>query len=333
MLVEGKERFDWKRVLLVAILGFAAIAYRAAGVVVIPAVGLYALLHIRLHGWERGWRLLMPVALWLAVLVGASVLLHRNASSALTGTFVLAKLVRHALHYKYALFGSLTYPFPWDGANDAFHAVGLAIAVIGVVVWLRKREARYSMLAMYTFGTAAMLALVWAMADRYIWPLFPVLAYCFLLGIRALTRLVRRASTLEWRTRVAAAVLMLVTLSATAVAAAKPRPVGFMDRPDVRDIFARVSRLGREENARVLFVNPRVLAWQTGVPSMGLFDATDSQTMAELERKEITHVIVGDVGLARHNSRLLREFLANHPAAFQAVYQNAGFTLYRFRAR
>lgn len=79
-----------------------------------------------------------------------------------------------------------------------------------------------------------------------------------------------------------------------------------------------------------MFANPRVMAWQTGVPTMGLFNAAPEHMLQELRAKRITHVIVGDLGISRHDTAVLREFLAAYPERFTPIYRNSSFTLYRF---
>jgi hypothetical protein len=273
---------------------------------------------------------MVPSVSWLVALVVASVVLQKNAASALTGVASLGGIIQHAMRYRFGLFSAHTYPVPWNLPNDLYHVLALGLTALGLVLWLRHRKALFSLLAIYTAGTAAMLLLVWATADRYLWPLFPVLIYGFLLGIRAVLRAVTRAWTVERRSRAVFATAGVIALMATVTAAAQPRPIGYLDVPDVQALFARVAELGRTEQPRILFANPRVMAWQTGVPSMGLFNATPDRMLEELRAKRITHVIVGDLGITRLDTARLRSFLAAYPERFTPIYRNSSFTLYRF---
>lgn len=326
LLADSPTRWSWGRTLVITVLGFAAIGYRAAGVVLVPALALFGVLHVRRHGV----RAMIPSASWLSALVVASVVLQKNAASALTGVASLSGFVEHALRYRFGLFSAHTYPVPWNAPNDVYHVLALGLTAVGLVAWLRHRTAAFSLLAIYTAGTAAMLMLVWATADRYLWPIYPVLVYGFLLGIRVVLRVVARAWTLERRTRTVFAVAGVIALMATVTAAVQPRPVGYLEVPDVQSLFARVTELGRSEQPRVLFANPRVMAWRTGVHAMGLFNATPDRMLEELRAKRITHVIVGDLGITRHDTARLRAFVAAHPERFTPIYRNSSFTLYRF---
>lgn len=326
LLADSKARWSWGRAILITALGFAALAYRPAAVVLVPSLALFALLHVR----RLGVRGLLPAASWLAALAAAVAILQREAASALSGIASVGGILRHALRYRYGVFSGYTYPVVGDVPNDVYHAVALLLTLVGVVVWLRRREALVSALAIYTFGTIAMLMLVWATADRYIWPLFPVLIYTFLLGIRTVLRGVARAWSAERRTRAVFATASAIALAATVTAAAQPRPVGYLEIPDVQALVARVRELGAGDSARVMFANPRVMAWQTGVPVMGLFNAEPPRMLDELRRKRITHVISGDVGLARPDGRKLRAFLDAYPERFSLLYRNPSFSLFRF---
>ena len=68
-------------------------------------------------------------------------------------------------------------------------------------------------------------------------------------------------------------------------------------RQNVQSLFARVRQSRPDNSTRLVFVNARVMAWQTGVHTMPLFSGTPAQIVAELRRHRITHVVVGDVGI------------------------------------
>jgi hypothetical protein len=81
---------------------------------------------------------------------------------------------------------------------------------------------------------------------------------------------------------------------------------------------------------RTLFVNPRVLTWETGVPAMGFFLASPDSTLAELRAQRITHVVVGDVGTDGMRSRSIARAVTERPDAFRAMFAEGVFTVLRF---
>ena len=61
-------------------------------------------------------------------------------------------------------------------------------------------------------------------------------------------------------------------------------------------MFATTARARSESTpVRAVFMNPRVLTWETGVPAMGFFLANPDTTIAEFRARRITHVVVGDL--------------------------------------
>lgn len=327
VLADSERRWSWAKVALITVLGLAAIAYRAAGVVLVPATLLFALLHIRRHGV----RAFVPGVAWVAVLAMASVALQTNIADAFGGTRALARIVKTIWGYQHAVFSGVTYPFPWNGLNDVYHLFAVVLIAVGALAWLWQRERRRSLLTLYAFGTMAMLLLVWAAADRYLWPLFPLFVYWMLDALRLGLRTIVRSWSFERRSRIAFVCAAVIGALATATALAVTRPTTFMDHPDVRDIVARVRELGRtERDPRVLFVNPRPLALETGVPSMGFFEATPERTIQELRDKRLTHVIGGDMGISASDAEHIRRAIDAYPTLFDPVYRNSTFTLYRF---
>ena len=79
---------------------------------------------------------------------------------------------------------------------------------------------------------------------------------------------------------------------------------------------------------RAVFVNPRVLTWETGVPAMGFFLASPDTTLAEFRAKRITHVVVGDVGTDPRHAPSIARAVAAHPEAFRPILAEGPFTVY-----
>ena len=81
---------------------------------------------------------------------------------------------------------------------------------------------------------------------------------------------------------------------------------------------------------RVVFINPRVLTWHTGVPAMGFFAAPPDSTIAECRATRITHVVLGDINIDPGRSRSMASAVAAHSHAFRQLYTAGVFTVYAF---
>jgi hypothetical protein len=98
----------------------------------------------------------------------------------------------------------------------------------------------------------------------------------------------------------------------------------------VKSLFTRLSDANRTAPARVAFVNPRVLTWETGIPAMGFFEASPDSTLAEFRAKRITHVIVGDLGTDPRHYKSVQAAVAARPGAFRRLFAEGVFTVYAF---
>ena len=104
-----------------------------------------------------------------------------------------------------------------------------------------------------------------------------------------------------------------------------------MDVPGVRSVFTHLRTERSAATARpvrAVFVNPRVLTWETGVPAMGFFLASPDTTLAEFRAKRITHVVVGDVGTDPRHAASIARAVAAHPEAFRPILAEGPFTVY-----
>jgi hypothetical protein len=241
-------------------------------------------------------------------------------------------IVESARVYPFAVLDLFLYPFPWDHANDVYH-LGLALlTVVGAASWLPPNRWRFSVLfAVFYLG---MLVVLPMQDTRYLMPLAPLVLYWSALGIAkmaaTLARLTRRALVPPAAERIALVTLTVIVLAALTKQIAEPPPLPLMETPGVRPLFSRL-RATRDSSAiRVLFMNPRVLTWETGIPAMGFFLANPDTTLAELRAKRITHVVVGDVDTDPKRARSIRSAVATRPDAFRRLYAEGVFTVYAF---
>jgi hypothetical protein len=103
-----------------------------------------------------------------------------------------------------------------------------------------------------------------------------------------------------------------------------------LDAPGVRRVFAHLRAAQDSGSVRAVFMNPRVLTWETGVPAMGFFIADPDTTLAELRAKRITHVVVGDLDTDPLHAPAIAAVVAARPAVFRRLFAEGAFTLYAF---
>jgi hypothetical protein len=315
-----------KRIALVTLLGLGALSYRNAGASLIPAMILFALV-------RREWRPLTPVLLWLLVGAVVALRLHVGASVLSAAPTTLSDFLHDARLSveRYAVGGiseTLLYPFPSRLSNLVYHAVAAPLLIWGLLrsLW---RERRTAMVAFF-IAYLLMLLVVPVREERYLWPVLPIFALGFFDGIRALLSLRSAVDSLR-REPLALAACAVVAVAATVTVLLRPPRDTLLQHPQVRTLFARIAHLPRSPAPRVVFMNPHVLTWRTGVAAMPTFCATTPEAMAELRRNRITHVVVGDLGVAPGLDRVLRRMVADSAQAFTPVYGDSVFTLLALR--
>lgn len=329
LAVDTTRSWTWQRIALVSALGFAAMAYRLPGVVVVPALALYALATWRQH---RG-RALIPVVLW--GITGATLLL--------SGTFDLPfrayllprlgemgdRITSMARVYKAATFDLELYAFPREKLNDAYHAVAslLLVGGAGALLWRYRR----TMLATTVVAYFAILFVSPVSDGRYLWPMYPMLAAGILVGGTAASRFIARYvpgyPRSAWPVAAALGLVMLLSLRSDLRVPA-PRA---MDRlPDAREMFAWMADQNSKTRMRVMFVNPRVLALETRVASMGALALRPHQQLHALREREISHIVWQSVETNNCRARILNMLPSIYPNHFVLEYQNPTFRVYRF---
>ena len=319
-------------IVAVTVLGLAALAYRVAALPLVPAVAVYALLQRR----SIGWRPLIPVVVWCACGLVAAIALPGALSFARLIALDPARLIQNiseaARVYPFAALDLYLYPFPWNRTNDVYHLALAVPAVIGAVDWFRREYTR--LLTAFAVFYIGMLAVLPMQDGRYLMPLAPLLLYATANGAAITVSwiaarlgregLAARGARITLATAVAICALALVTQSR------QPPPAVLMDVPGVRSIFSFLRSENAESPVRAVFVNPRVLTWETGVPAMGFFLASADSTLAEFRAKRITHVVVGDVDTDPIRASSIAGAVTARPEAFRSVMAEGVFTVFRF---
>ncbi|HEX7123260.1 MAG TPA: hypothetical protein VF178_12865 [Gemmatimonadaceae bacterium] len=329
LVVDGaQDRWGARRAVAVTLLGFGAMAYRVAGVALVPAVGLWALLH-----WRRvGPWAFAPVVAWCTaagavVLAGSLRLVGPADMNALTFDILWRRLISRSETYKLAVFESHLYPFASDAANDVYHLVTALLMVVGTVVFLRSRWR--SLLSLFALSYMAMLLAVPVADGRYLWPLFPLSAALLAMGARAVIGWARPAPA-AFAERGAIAVVAVATLATCVRLIQRPEPPSLLGRPDVVALFEHIGSQADVTSHRYVFVNPRVLSLETGAKAMGLFAAPSEEiALRELEEQGITHVVLGSLGIDERQNRFLSALVAGQPARFRLEYTSGPFQVYR----
>ncbi len=339
IVVDRDGAWSWRRVAAVTVLGFAAIAYRTAGVALVPGLLLYAFIHRA----RLGVRPFVPTSVWMAAgLVALAVGLRVPFSDRFVRS--IANSGRHVgtfvEQYRVGLFQAELYPFSSNAANDAYHVLASVLLLLGLVLILWRARRTFMVTLAAAYGLMLLLAPV--AEPRYAWPLFAILGAALAYGTTLVVR--RLGKTWQPRTQalIAAAPLFAVLLIAFASDARRPAPASLVRHPDARALFAWLSQrqrsVGDAAPMRVAFYNPRVVALETGVPAMGYLPRTAPGVVTALKQEHVTHIIWQGGGLGdasnpgqppcvQRAANLLPEL---YPSYFTIEYRNATFRVYRF---
>jgi len=331
-LVDAKGEWSWWRVVAVTLLGLAAISFRVAALPLVPAVALYGGVHRR----ELGARPFVPVLVWCVV--GAAAL--TVSAGGLTFARLLPRdpglmvgaISLNVTTYAFATLDLFLYPLPWNRANDAYHLVVAALAVVGAFLWLPRMRSRVSII--FAVFYVAMLLVLPMQDGRYLMPLAPLAPFLAGLGIASmagrLSRLTSHRLNDPGMLRVSVAFMVTVVALALARELTRPRPQVLIAAPGVQTLLARFRAARDSGTVRAVFVNPRVLTWETGVPAMGFFRAGVDTTLAEFRARRITHVVVGDLQTDTLRAASIRSAVFARPEAFRRLYTEGAFTVFAF---
>ena len=328
LAVDSATSWTWRRTALVTALGFAAMSYRVPGVVLIPALGLYALV-----SWKqtRG-RALIPVAVW--TLSGFAVIASRSIDVPFASFLVpkvaniVARLESVVRVYSRAALDAQLYPFPNDTANDVYHVLASIAMISGgaALIWRLRR----TMLATTSVTYIAMLIASPAMIGRYLWPLFPVLVAGLALGVTATFRVLARRLNMPTRgPAIAAGALLLFALGALRRELRSPVRASDARMPERIALFDRLRETNQREPIRVVYSNPRVLTLETRVPAMAFLFETPSRHLAALHDRRITHLVWPTATPTDCRGRLGHELPQIFPDRFSLEYENSQYRIYR----
>jgi hypothetical protein len=333
LIVDRPGEWTWGRAALIATLGLAALSLRVAGLPLLPAVALYALVYRR----KVGKLAVVPVLVWC--LCGAAAI--ALSPSSITYTELLPRdpvaiartVVANARAYPFLALNLFLYPFPWYWwGNDVYHMLICGFALIGAIRWLP--SLRNSLFVAFAVCYLGMLFVMPIRHARYLMPLAPVGLFCAGLGIAMVVawaaRITRRPLSDPRAARVSLGAVTTVVAATLVNEMTSPRRPGMTDAPGARELFARLSASQDSGTVRAVFINPRVLTWHTGVPAMGFFHAPANITIAEFRAKQITHVVLGDFNLDPWRSASMSTAVAAYPRAFRRLYQAGVFTVYAF---
>jgi hypothetical protein len=324
VLVTDAAPLTWRRVVLVIALGFGAIAYRLAGVALVPAFVLYGIVQ-----WRRNhWRGLVPPAVWSAAGLAAALVVRRPLPSMdwlrMLPPDLSARWHMLSTQYRFTLFEAELYPFASNALNDAYHALASLLLVAGltVILWRIRR----SLLGAFLVAYVLMLLAVPTAEGRYLWPIFPLFCTAIPVGAHwCLTRMRVPAVRLRVPLATAFGVILAATLF---TALGRERPRSLTDDADTRALFA----WAREENTRhpmrVAFRNPRVFTLETGVPAMGLVHRSGPGQFAAWDDRAITHFI-WQRDTASCVQRMANALVTSRAERFVLMYDNASYRVYR----
>jgi hypothetical protein len=233
------------------------------------------------------------------------------------------KLTFH--QYKLGYFGSVLYPFASNRLNDVYHLVAGGFALVGVArlvpAW------RQSFVSAFVVAYSVMLLLVRVHEPRYIWVLYPLLAYATLYGLVSVIQWLRPRMPALVARRIAVATALVLAVAGCAQILRTPPRRGLLADADTQALFARLKEEGPA--TRVAFTNPRVLTLETGIPAMPLIHNADSTVIRELRVHRITHVITDTLNIQPYSTELFLRLARELPQVFRPIYRNPTFVLYR----
>jgi hypothetical protein len=117
---------------------------------------------------------------------------------------------------------------------------------------------------------------------------------------------------------------------ATVHAYREPAPPSLIEHPDVKTLFSWIKSEEKQSPQRVVFINPRVLTFETGIPAMAPIYARSARVINELEKLRITDVILGDLGTGEAAEGVMRQLISDMPTRFTLRYENPSFKVYHF---
>jgi hypothetical protein len=169
---------------------------------------------------------------------------------------------------------------------------------------------------------------------RYLWPLFPILAFGLLNGGRVIVARMRPGMIVTHQHRVVFIATAALVLSSMLFRPSEEPQGSLASVAAVQEVFDHLrTAASTDDQMRVAFVKPRILSWETRIPAMGTFIGSPDSILETLRRNRITRVVLGDHGLSPRADAAFRAAVAQTPEAFHLQFENEGFSVYRFAER
>lgn len=325
-LAASEKPWELRRAIMIGLLCASAIAVRVAGVALVPTLLLYFLFRPARERLTNALPILLVSAGIIVLVVFARDQIPFFNRLELGQRLNLDSLRAFVSVYKDALLTQMLYPMPTNVLNDIYHVLALPPLVVGAVSVV-KRQPR-SVLWYFAGTYTAMLIVAPVRDGRYAWPLAPIVAWWLVAGIKTFGARLVLGSALR-PTIVGALVAGLLCLGAAGSLTSAPPRASFTGDADTREVFAYVQRLHGDSAVRAMFINPRVLTLETGVPAMGIPFGTQDEVLREIGAKRLTILVLKLAGLTRASERNMIELVNARPDLFPEVLRNASYTVRR----
>lgn len=304
--------------------GAMAISFRSAAIVLIPMALSMAVLE---SGTSRR-RYLLLAASWGVVFTALVVSLPTVDVFAreieLDPLARLAPVFGNALGYARESAIPFLYPFPWNAANDVYHTITLILLAVGGVRWTQRSWR--TPLFWFVVWYGAMLLTFPAVVARYLWWFYPGIVALAVEGVRTLWR-ARPTVRLELALPM---ILTLVTLAGVGTRLWWMRPPDPEVVAGVAELEAASLAVATTHPVRALTHVPRKFTWNTNIPAMGPFEADPRETLAELCRRRISHLILVNFDVRSLDLEAIRETVALRPAYFREIFRNPHGAVFQY---
>ena len=312
----GSDRRRWTWVLM-GLLIYLSYGTRAVGIILAPSLLIHDLIRYRKP------TLFSLAATLLAVgLLTIQSLLLSSHGSGLSGYIIQLEGIGSQNFYNLFLalknLGRLILgPEPLWFSYPLFAAI-LALAAWGLIIQLRRGLALIHLLALCYLGV---LFLFPHQPARYLFALLPLFLLWFLMGLQDLAGRMNRRRAGAFAALILTAVFMGYGLKYHALITRPPRPR--VDAPaavEMLDFIKSKTPL----SSRIMFSNPRVLAFITGRESSVWHCTPEKEDLLTyIKRIRATHLVL-PLWKPECAARLIRD----HPDVFQELMANEMFRVY-----